>query len=290
MRSSARSSGSRAAAAIPPDNPFVGAGTARCNVTGRTSAGTKCQETFAWGLRNPFRMAFDPNAAGTSFFVNDVGDGAWEEVNAGLAGADYGWNVREGPCANGSQTDCGPAPAGMTNPVHAYSHAASDCHAITGGAFVPAGAWPSAYDGAYLYGDYTCGKIFQLVPNGSGGFTRTEFSTGVGSVVNMTFGPSATGQALYYTNYSAGGEVRRIEPTAAANRAPTARMTASPRSGAVPLAVGFDGSASSDPDAGDTLTYVWNFGDGSPPQTTVLTHDEPHLHRRRLLHGDADGS
>ena len=37
--------------------------------------------------------------------------------NAGLAGADYGWNVREGPCANGSETNCGPQPAGMTNPI-----------------------------------------------------------------------------------------------------------------------------------------------------------------------------
>ena len=49
---------------IPASNPFQGAGTARCNVTGRTTAGNRCQETFAWGLRNPFRFAFDPNAAG----------------------------------------------------------------------------------------------------------------------------------------------------------------------------------------------------------------------------------
>ena len=63
--------------------------------------------------------------------------------NAGLAGADYGWNVREGPCANGSETDCGPQPAGMTNPAYAYSHDESSCHAITGGAFVPNGIWPS---------------------------------------------------------------------------------------------------------------------------------------------------
>ena len=58
---------------IPVENPFQGAGTARCNVTGRTTAGNKCQETFAWGLRNPFRFAFDPNTAGTRFFINDVG-------------------------------------------------------------------------------------------------------------------------------------------------------------------------------------------------------------------------
>ncbi len=254
---------------IPASNPFQGAGTARCNVTGRTTAGNRCQETFAWGLRNPFRFAFDPNAASTRFYVNDVGQGVWEEIDLGQAGADYGWNVREGPCANGSETNCGPPPAGMTNPIYAYSHSATGCAAITGGAFVPNGAWPASYDGAYLYGDYTCGKIFQLASDGSGGFTRTEFATGVGAVVNMTFGPSANGQALYYTNYDDGGEVRRIEPTAAANRPPTAQVTATPRSGAVPLSVSFDGSTSSDPDAGDTLTYVWSFGDGSPTVTTA---------------------
>ncbi len=54
-----------ASGGIPSDNPFQGAGTARCNLTGRTEAGTLCQETYAWGLRNPFRLGFDPNAAAT---------------------------------------------------------------------------------------------------------------------------------------------------------------------------------------------------------------------------------
>ena len=62
--SSARSCASRPTAAFPRRIPFQGAGTARCNVTGRTTAGNRCQETFAWGLRNPFRFAFDPNASG----------------------------------------------------------------------------------------------------------------------------------------------------------------------------------------------------------------------------------
>ena len=252
---------------IPPSNPFQGAGTARCNVTGRTTAGTKCQETFAWGLRNPFRFAFDPNTTSTRFFINDVGQDTWEEIDLGLAGADYGWNVREGPCANASTTNCGAPPAGMTNPVYSYDHSESSCHAITGGAFVPNGVWPASYDGTYLYGDYTCGKLFVLTPNGTGGYTRSEFTNDVGAVVNMTFGPSPQGQGLYYTNYDNGGEVRRIESTVG-NRPPTARVTAAPTSGALPLAVSFDGSASTDLDAGDTLTYVWNFGDGSSTATT----------------------
>jgi len=57
---------------IPLGNPFVGPDSARCNVSGQSAPGNKCQEIFAFGLRNPFRMAFDPNAAGTRFYINDV--------------------------------------------------------------------------------------------------------------------------------------------------------------------------------------------------------------------------
>ena len=195
------------AGAIPAGNPFTGLGTGRCHVTGSTTA-ARCQETFAWGLRNPFRMAFDPNAAGTRFYVNDVGQGAWEEIDEGVAGADYGWNVREGPCANGSTTNCGPPPAGMTNPIHAYDHASTGCRSITGGAFVPDGLWPATYDGAYLFGDFVCGRIFALTRAG----TRTVFADGLGagSAVHLAFGPHGTRQALYYTSYLGGGAVHRI--------------------------------------------------------------------------------
>src|SRR5436853_230664 len=34
---------------IPSDNPFLGADSARCNLTGSTASGQICQETFAWG-------------------------------------------------------------------------------------------------------------------------------------------------------------------------------------------------------------------------------------------------
>jgi glucose/arabinose dehydrogenase len=254
--------------AIPASNPYASSG-GRCN-TGNTTPGKFCQETFAWGLRNPFRFAFDPNATGTRFFINDVGQNNWEEIDDGQAGADYGYNVREGHCATGSYTDCGPQPAGMTNPIFDYSHQ-GECTGITGGAFVPSGLWPSPYSGSYLYSDYVCGKIFRLVPKSGGGYDSTEFVSGLGSssAVALAFGPYGASQALYYTSYAGGGEVRRIAYTGSLNHQPTAKLTASPTSGPVPLTVSFDGSGSSDPDLADVLTYVWDFGDGSPPTETL---------------------
>ena len=265
---------------IPTTNPYTGTDSARCNLTGRTDIGKKCQETFASGLRNPFRFAFDPNASGTRFFVNDVGEARWEEVSEGRSGADYGHNLCEGNHDNPNRpgsVNCGAAP--YTPPIHDYSHD-SGCSSITAAAFVPNGVWPAAYDNSYLFGDYTCGKIFKLTPGGAGGFTRTDFVTGLGenSAVAMTFGPHEGGQALYYTTYGgngpgsggSGGEVRRIAYTGNANRPPTATVTANPTSGPSPLAVNFDGSRSNDPDTGDTLSsYLWDFGDGSPTQTTT---------------------
>ena len=229
--------------------------------------GLRCQETYAWGLRNPFRFGFDPNAPGVRFLINDVGQDTWEEIDLGSPGADYGWNLREGPCATGSLTDCGTPPAGLTDPVYSYDHT-SGCKAITGGAFVPDGVWPAELDGAYLFGDYVCGKIFTLTPSGTG-FASSDFASGLGegSAITFLFGATGAGDALYYTTYAEGGQVRKIEYVGAGNRTPVAGATATPNAGALPLDVSFDASASSDAD-GDPLTYTWNFGDGSPPVTT----------------------
>jgi glucose/arabinose dehydrogenase len=258
---------------IPGDNPWVGPASARCN-SGPVAAGTRCQETYAWGLRNPFRFAFDPAAPDVRFFINDVGQDTWEEIDLGVVGADYGWNIREGPCRTGSTTDCGPPPAGMTDPIFSYAHT-TGCKAVTGGAFVPAGAWPSEWDGAYVYSDYVCGKMFKLTPTPDG-YSSSEFVSdlGEGSAIMLLFGPSGSRQALYYTSYANGGEIRKIEYVGAGNRTPAAKATATPNSGPLPLDVTFDASASRDPD-GDPLTYVWDFGDGSPSVSTaesVVTH------------------
>lgn len=246
--------------AIPNDNPFRGANSARCNETGRTAAGNVCQETYAWGLRNPFRLAFDENAAGTRFFINDVGANAWEEIDEGTAGADYGWNVREGHCALNSTVNCGPPPAGLTNPIFDYGRGAG-CGAITGGAFVPDGLWPSAYNGRYLFGDYVCGRIQSLRLTVLG-WAAEAFADQAGAVIDMVFGPWGSSRALYYSTLA--GQVRRIAYTG--NRSPVAVAKATPTSGATPLGVFFDGGDSADPDGG-ALTYRWDFGDSSPPVT-----------------------
>ena len=278
--------------AIPPGNPFAAG--ARCN-RGNASAGQTCAEIFATGLRNPFRFAFDPNAAGTRFFINDVGQSHWEEINEGRSGADYGWNVREGHCVNGSYTNCPLPPLGMTDPTYDYRHDTTGCAAVTGGAFVPNGVWPAPLSGSYLFSDFTCGKIMRLVPKTGGGYTHTDFITGQESpVTHMDFGPvTSGGQALYYTSFFDRG-VRRIRYVGNVNRPPDARLAASPTFGALPLAVSLDATGSSDPD-GDALTYIFDFGDASPTVTSSAptvahTYTTTGPHTASVVARDAHGA
>jgi glucose/arabinose dehydrogenase len=280
--------------AVPAGNPFAATG-GRCATTGRTEPGRHCAETFAWGLRNPFRLAFDPDAAGTRFFVNDVGQNAFEEIDEGRAGADYGWNAREGRCRTGSTTECGPPPPGLTDPVHAYGRG-TGCASITGGAFVPDGVWPAAYDRDYLFADYVCGTIFRLTPRPGGGFDQAPFVTGLGtsSAVHLAFGPHAGKRALFYTTYAGGGEVRRITHTGSANRAPVARLAAAPAAGPAPLRTTLSAAGSSDPD-GDALTHLWSFGDGTADATTDVpsvahTYARPGAYTATLRVRDARGA
>jgi hypothetical protein len=72
---------------IPDDNPYNGPNDVRCYRDGippqGSPDGARCKEIYSIGLRNPFRMAMDPNTSGseTRCFINDVGASTWEEVS-----------------------------------------------------------------------------------------------------------------------------------------------------------------------------------------------------------------
>jgi glucose/arabinose dehydrogenase len=130
---------------VPADNPFVG------------STGGARPEIWSYGLRNPWRAAFDPTTG--DLYVADVGQHEWEEVSVSTAaegagrGVNFGWNLMEGPdcfLAEGCDQD------GLEPPVVSYDHG-SGC-SITGG-FVYRGAAIPALRGHYFYSDYCAGFV-----------------------------------------------------------------------------------------------------------------------------------
>jgi glucose/arabinose dehydrogenase len=137
---------------IPADNPFVNGG-------GRP-------EIWAYGLRNPWRLAFDGQTG--DLYIGDVGQNAWEEINFQPAGApgglNYGWVYREGRHPYQGNP---PADLSLVEPVAEYDHG-QGC-SVTGGV-VYRGAELPAWQGVYLYGDYCTGRVWGLLRGADGGF------------------------------------------------------------------------------------------------------------------------
>lgn len=125
---------------VPKDNPFTGmAGAA--------------PETWAFGLRNPWRMAVDEKTG--RIWVGNNGQDLWETVHLLERGANYGWSVYEGSHPFYPERKLGPAPHVPPTIEHPHSEARS----ITGG-LVYYGSRHPDLQGAYIYGDYSTGKIW----------------------------------------------------------------------------------------------------------------------------------
>jgi glucose/arabinose dehydrogenase len=141
---------------IPPDNPFVGATTFN---GAAVTPGRVRTDFWALGLRNPWRLDFDP--ATGALWCGDVGLHDREEIDLITRGGNYGWNYREGIIAGPRRGP--PDAAHFIEPLWDYDHTVGA--SITGG-FVYHGKNFPELEGKYLFGDYVLGKIWALTPDG----------------------------------------------------------------------------------------------------------------------------
>ena len=179
---------------IPPDNPFVAADWNGQDVR---------DEIWAIGLRNPWRTSFDRVTG--DFWIADVGQNRFEEINVVPSGApggyNFGWPIMEGKsCFNAPDCD----QSGLTLPVIDYAHGRGEC-SVTGGYVYRGEAYPQ-WHGIYFYGDFCSGRIWALAPDGSGGWLNAEVLDT--NLAISSFGEDAAGE-LYVLDYG-GGVIYRM--------------------------------------------------------------------------------
>ncbi|MCH2183817.1 MAG: PQQ-dependent sugar dehydrogenase [Mariniblastus sp.] len=131
---------------IPADNPFLEQPDAR-------------PETWAYGLRNPWRIAVDRKTG--HLWVGNNGQDLWEQAYLVERGANYGWSVFEGSHPFYANRQRGPTP--ILPPTVEHSHAES--RSLTGGLVYYGTEFPELV-GAYIYGDYETGKIWAVKHDG----------------------------------------------------------------------------------------------------------------------------
>jgi len=169
--------------AIPPTNPFVG--------------GSGLPEIWAYGLRNPWRFSFDRGSR--QLFAGDVGQDSFEEIDILTSGGNFGWNTMEGMHCYNPSTGCNMS--GLILPIAEYSHSEGD--AVMGGHVYHGNAIPGLA-GAYIFGDFGSGTIWELTQSG-GSWTRTKLLSSGKNI--SSFGEDVAGE-LYVVDYA--GNVLKI--------------------------------------------------------------------------------
>lgn len=155
---------------------------------------------------------------------------------------------------------------------------------------------PEYYDDTTFIADWTRNAMFEVKTDDSGNavsVNRFLSHTPFLRPIDMEIGPDG---ALYVvewgTNYGGSGRgdpnwdsgIYRLDYLRPGERAPVAKAAARPSSGHAPLTVTF-ANQSTDPDAGQALTYRWDFdGDGVTDSTAAnpthtFTTDGNHLAR-----------
>jgi glucose/arabinose dehydrogenase len=174
---------------IPPGNPFPG-------------AADGCDEIWAYGLRNPWRLSFDRLTG--DLFIGDVGQNQWEEIDfeplAVMPPSNFGWDCWEGNHVF-DPTGCGPA-SDYDFPILEYDH---DLGCSVAGGYRYRGAAQPDMQGTYFYGDFCSGRIWGALPGCGGVWREVEL---LDSAISITaFGEDEAGE-LYVLGLN--GQLHRL--------------------------------------------------------------------------------
>jgi len=169
---------------IPPTNPFVVGG-------GRP-------EIYAWGLRNVWRMSFDPSTG--ALWAADVGQNWREEINKITEPGNFGWKIMEGDgCFRGNACD----QTGLVQPVHTYNREAGE--SVTGG-FVYRGQRLPELWGRYIFADFDSRAVWSLDASAPAPIPSTLLTR---QTQVSSFGEDARGN-LYFTTFQGDRPIARL--------------------------------------------------------------------------------
>jgi len=176
--------------AIPSDNPFVG--------------GNVVDEAFVWGIRNPWRFSFDRETG--QMWIADVGQDQIEEIDIGIAGANYGWPNKEA-----SECYLGNCDGDFEDPVFEYGH--QEGISISGG-YVYRGCKMPDLHGNYFFSDFPYQPTSPLwsIKNNGGSFGPGDVWENNVGITIATFGEDEQGELL--TADYTGGDLYRMVPAA----------------------------------------------------------------------------
>ena len=177
---------------VPSDNPFVG----REGIV---------PETWAYGLRNPWRITVDPRRG--HIWVGNNGQDLWEQIYFVRKGDNYGWSVYEGSHIFYANRKMGPHPLALPAAEHHHSEARS----MTGGVVYYGQKLPELH-GAYIYGDHSTGRIWGIRHDG----TRVTWHKLLADTTfNISgFGLDSRGELLVLDHRGKGqGGIYTLEPT-----------------------------------------------------------------------------
>jgi uncharacterized repeat protein (TIGR03806 family) len=161
---------------VPADNPFVEATLFNGVPVDPALVRT---EFWAVGLRNPWRMAFDPQTG--VLYCGDVGEDSYEELDIITKGGNYGWAYREGEHP-GPKVSQEPSGSSSIPPLLEYPHGFGSYqgNCIIGGQVYRGAGFPEL-DGFFLFADFNSGHIWRVHYDGqsASGWGRLATDEGI---------------------------------------------------------------------------------------------------------------